>query len=194
MCGFIQIRISRHSSFSFFLFEIKFRDPRAQITRHFSLVNIIHLSKASCSGRVNQKRRQFKKYEQSHSSYTLPEPTWNISSACIDLWECRPFLISPLGDQPWCETINFFPLISYWLQSGACKIKRNAATHLLKFFQTPGLDLARVMWVSFLCHPEDIDSPLTPAYNWPPSTQTILCVARYEKNTDVNSLYTIHQQ
>lgn len=81
--------LKRHSSFSFFLFEIKFRDPPAQITHHFSLVNIIHLSKASCSSRVNQKRRPFKKCEQSHSSYTMPEQTWNISSAFMDLWECR---------------------------------------------------------------------------------------------------------
>ncbi len=47
----------------------------------------IYLSRASYCWRVNQKRRPFKKYDHSHSSYTMPEQTWNILSVFIDFWE-----------------------------------------------------------------------------------------------------------
>lgn len=48
------------------------------------------------------------------------------------------------------------------------------------------------MWVGFPYHPEDIDSPLTPAYNWLLSTQTMLREAHYKKNTNNQLQMWIH--
>lgn len=96
----------------------------------------IYLSRASYCWRVNQKRRPFKKYDHSHSSYTMPEQTWNILSVFIDFW--RKSSENRSSFHRWVISRDvkhkIFSLISYWLRSSACKIKPSVVLQMLKFF------------------------------------------------------------